>query len=278
MTEPAQSIPIRRGVVFTDLDATLLDHHDYDWQAAAPALAQLAERGVPVCIVTSKTAAEVVALRRELGNVHPFAVENGGAVAVPVGYFEGAPVTPDTDLAITTLGADVAALRALAAALRDAHGYRFRGFADMSVNEVQAATGLDPVGAAQARDRRASEPLLWQDSDTARADFARRVESAGFTTRTGGRFVHLLGHAHKGDALDWLRARFQSAGGPILAVALGDSPNDVDMLSAADIGYWIARPDGSYQEPASGAIRHAPGIGPVGWAAAIAELIDNNEL
>lgn len=267
-----------QAVVFTDLDATLLDHHSYDWSPAVPALSRLAERGIPVCLCTSKTAAEVGELRRALGNTAPFAAENGSVVAVPRGYFDPSGVADPQDLEITTLGAAYDELRALAVALRETHGYRYTGFGDMSVADVMAATGLDSQAAAAAQRRDASEPLLWQDSPTAEADFAARVVAAGQTTRRGGRFVHLLGRADKADALEWLRQRFAAAYGPILAVALGDSANDADMLAAADIGYWVAKPDGSYQAPAAGSIRHAPGIGPVGWAAAIDALLDNNEI
>lgn len=272
------SEPHSQPVVFTDLDATLLDHDSYDWSPAAGALAALAERDVPVCICTSKTAAELRVLRRQLGNEAPFAAENGGLVAVPRGYFEpdGAP-DPD-DLVTTTLGAERRVLRELAVALREAHGYRYTGFGDMSVAEVIEATGLDHESAAAAKARDASEPLLWQDSEAAEKEFAARVEAVGFTTRRGGRFVHLLGRADKGDALTWLKQRFVAMRGPILAIALGDSANDADMLAAADIGYWVARPDGRYQAPATGTIRHASGIGPTGWAAAIEALIDNQEI
>ena len=273
-------MPHRRSlaVVFTDLDATLLDHHDYGWTAAQPALDALAARDVPVCIVTSKTAAEVAALRIELGNGHPFAVENGGAVAVPRGYFDGVACDAQTPVDIITLGAPRDALRALAVSLRERYDFRFTGFGDMDAEAVIAATGLDHDSACRALERSASEPLLWQDSDVACDAFTQAVAAAGYVTRVGGRFVHVLGHAHKGDALDWLRSRYAARDGSILAIALGDSGNDADMLAAADIGYWIARPDGSHYGTAGGAIRHAAGIGPAGWAAAIEELIARHEI
>ena len=273
-------MPHRRSpaVVFTDLDATLLDHHDYGWTAAQPALDALAARDVPVCIVTSKTAAEVAALRIELRNGHPFAVENGGAVAVPRGYFDGVACGADTPVELTTLGAPREELVELATVLRARHGFRFQGFAEMSADDVIAATGLDRPGAGRALERNASEPLLWQDSDSARERFMTAVEAAGYVAREGGRFVHVLGHAHKGDALDWLCSRYAARDGSILAIALGDSGNDADMLAAADIGYWIARPDGSHYGAAGGAIRHAAGIGPGGWRAAIEELIARQEI
>lgn len=266
------------AVVFTDLDATLLDHDDYGWQPAAQALALLAARDVPVCIVTSKTAAEVAALRTELGNAHPFAVENGGAVAVPRGYFDGARCDAQTPVTLTTLGAERDRLRSLVTRLREEQGFRFTGFGDMGVDDVVEATGLDAASALQALERSASEPLLWQDSEAALKVFSAEVAAAGLVVRVGGRFVHVLGPAHKGDALDWLRARYAQAHGPILAVALGDSGNDADMLEAADIGYWVARPDGSYHAPATGHIRHARGVGPAGWAEAIEALIAHHEI
>lgn len=272
------SVAGRQAVVFTDLDATLLDHDSYDWAPAAPALAALAERGVPVCLCTSKTVAEVRRLRRTLANRAPFAAENGAVVAVPRGYFQPGGGTDGDDLRLETLGVDYAELRALVVRLRRAHGYRFQGFGDMDLAALMQATGLDRQAAAAARQRVASEPLLWQDDDSAARDFAGRVAAAGLATRRGGRFLHVMGRVDKGNALRWLKSRFAARDGAILAVALGDSANDAGMLDAADIGYWVARPDGRYQAPARDHIRHAPGIGPAGWAAAIDTLIANHEI
>ena len=74
-------------IVFTDLDGTLLDHNNYRWEAARPALEQLRARRMPVVLCTSKTRAEVLPLWEELGLRDPFVVENGGAVYIPRDYF-----------------------------------------------------------------------------------------------------------------------------------------------------------------------------------------------
>ena len=76
-----------RLLVFSDLDATLLDHSTYSFAAAGPALLELKERGIPLILCTSKTRAETEVHRRALGNTHPFIIENGGAVYVPESYF-----------------------------------------------------------------------------------------------------------------------------------------------------------------------------------------------
>lgn len=65
-------------LVFTDLDGTLLDHHTYSWQPARPALERLDGLKIPLILCSSKTSPEMLGLRAELGNRHPFIVENGG--------------------------------------------------------------------------------------------------------------------------------------------------------------------------------------------------------
>ena len=77
---------MKRFVVFTDLDGTLLDHHTYAYADALPALSKLRQTRTPLIMVSSKTRREIEALRRELENDHPFIPENGGAIFIPKGY------------------------------------------------------------------------------------------------------------------------------------------------------------------------------------------------
>src|SRR5688572_23204941 len=74
-------------LLISDLDGTLLDRETYSFTAAIPALHQLRERQIPLVLCTSKTRAEVEAVRVALGNRHPFIVENGGAIFLPKRYF-----------------------------------------------------------------------------------------------------------------------------------------------------------------------------------------------
>jgi len=67
-------------LVFTDLDGTLLDHNTYGWEEAIPALELCRTRGVPVILVSSKTRAEMAALRCKLSISTPFISENGGGI------------------------------------------------------------------------------------------------------------------------------------------------------------------------------------------------------
>ena len=67
-------------IVSTDLDGTLLDHHDYSFAAANQGLQRCTELEVPVVINTSKTYAEVIALQNAIGLDTPIIVENGSAL------------------------------------------------------------------------------------------------------------------------------------------------------------------------------------------------------
>lgn len=53
-----------RTLVFTDLDGTLLDHETYSFEAARTTLERLEKLSVPVVFNSSKTAAELLPLRR----------------------------------------------------------------------------------------------------------------------------------------------------------------------------------------------------------------------
>lgn len=64
-----------KKLLFTDLDGTLLDHHDYDYSAALPAISELNAQGIPWIMTTSKTAAEVIELKQEIDNPYAFIVE-----------------------------------------------------------------------------------------------------------------------------------------------------------------------------------------------------------
>lgn len=251
------------AVIYTDLDGTLLSHDGYDWQPAAPALAAASVRGVPVVPITSKTRAEMGPLRAQLGLTTPYAVENGGAIVL---------VGADAAETVLTLGPAYADIRTLLARLR-AGGLRFTGFADMGPASVAEATGLDRAAAEHACDRLCSEPLIWQDTDAALRDFRTALAEHGLTTRRGGRFLHVMGQCDKGDALRRLQAHFGGETAPA-SLALGDSPNDFDMLAAADRGVLVARPDGSHAAPPDPpGLVHAPGIGPAGWNAAVLDWL-----
>ena len=248
------------ALIFSDLDGTLLDHAHYGWDPAHAALDRLREDGCGLILATSKTAAEVVELRAALGFADwPAIVENGGGILSPGD-------------AVATGDATYQQLRDVLASLPAG----FRGFGDMSAEEVSACSGLSPSDAAKAKARAYSEPGLWTGPDTALDDFLTAARAAGLFVQQGGRFLTLSFGGTKADRMDELTAAMR----PVYTVALGDAPNDIQMLERADFGVIVANaaspeiPRLAGEE--SGRIRRTTREGPAGWADAIFDILNEH--
>ncbi|MDJ0522183.1 MAG: HAD-IIB family hydrolase [Planctomycetota bacterium] len=260
-------------IVFTDLDGSLLNEADYSYEEARPALAQLETTGALLVIATSKTRAEVEALRAELGNDAPFIVENGGGLFVPAHRTDitGGEEVPGADLRVVTVGRPYAELRAF---LTEAAGrWPLRGFGDMDDAEVAERCGLPLPAAALARRREFSEPFVCDDPE-AIAALTETARAAGLDVTRGGRFHHLIGAGQsKGRALETLLAALPDSPEGRRTVALGDSENDRSMLAAADVAVVIPRPDGRRLDLAHPGRIDAPAPGARGWGLAVTGLL-----
>ncbi|MEQ6250026.1 HAD-IIB family hydrolase [Sulfitobacter sp. HNIBRBA3233] len=256
------TIPI---VVFSDLDGTLLDHETYDWSPAKPALDLLKSIPAPVILCSSKTAPEVAVLQEAMGLTdYPAIVENGAGT---IGAEQSRP-----SVALYKRLREV--LDSIPANLRK----DFAGFGDMSDEEVAEITGLSVGGATRARDRSFSEPGLWYGSDADRESFIAALAHQGVSAREGGRFLTLSFGRTKGDAMAQLATRFA----PARTIALGDAPNDIEMIAAADYGVIVANPQRNplpeLAGEREGRIRRTTQPGPEGWNKAIHDLVQELNL
>jgi mannosyl-3-phosphoglycerate phosphatase family protein len=265
-------------LVVTDLDGSLLDHDDYNCEAARPVLDLLEELRIPVVFASSKTRAEVLALRDELNNGHPFIVENGAAVLIPRGYFARVPEGVHEHAGY--LRREFAPRRdhwtASLDALRQRFPGRFQDFATAGVEGIAVMTGLPPAGAALANEREYSEPVQWRGSDEELAVFQAELAAAGARTLRGGRFISVAGDCDKGQAWSWLREQYALAAGgePIYDLALGDGQNDVPMLEVTQRAVLIPAPGRPLPELArSSGVLTPSGFGPEAWAEAVRDWL-----
>lgn len=160
-----------RLVIFSDLDATLLDHRTYSYRAALPALKKVKKRGIPVVLCTSKTRAETEAVAGRLGLQHPFIVENGGAIFIPEDYFPesiyrsaGLRTFKKDNYRVIQFGTPYRRLRLALKMMARKIARKLIGFGDLGAREIAAVTGLGRKEAELASRREYDEPFFLENS------------------------------------------------------------------------------------------------------------------
>ena len=267
-------------IIFTDLDGTLLDS-SYSFKMALPALKLLRERNIPVIICSSKTMSEIEVIRKTLENDHPFVSENGGGIYLPKNHkFQitnfKSQIEETEKYYLIKLGADYSDLRNALAEIRD-EGFSVRGFGDMSAAEVAELTGLNVSDAELARRRQFDETFTCNGDKATIYRLKQRINSKGFNY-TQGEYFHIMGNSDKGRAVGILKGLYETEGIKLMTAALGDSPNDIEMLNNVERPFVVQKEDGSYNrqilKQVKGCVK-AGGVGPEGWNKVVIELISS---
>jgi mannosyl-3-phosphoglycerate phosphatase family protein len=266
-------------LVFSDMDGTLLNHHDYRVEAAMPMLKQLEEDHIPVIFNTSKTFAELSSLVKQLNNRHPFIVENGSAIAVPEDYFDAsfqrqefAQARQHSGYRVIVKGCDIQSINSyLEEEQPDAIN-----FVQCSIEEAIQLTGLSASEVRAAQSRQYSVPLCFADRQLEK-EFSAKAVSAGFGILKGGRFLHVLGRCDKGSSMLYLKqvyARF--CGKTMTVIALGDSQNDEDMLEQSDVAVIVKSPSNAEIHLCRNEPIYTQEYAPEGWSEGVKLALQQN--
>ena len=84
---------------------------------------------------------------------------------------------------------------------------------------------------------------------------------------------HIVGDIRDPAHLNGVLAHLTSVNLEIISIALGDGPNDLAMIEAADFGVIMPNPEGVTIESTKPHVRTAPLSGPEGWAIAVTEIL-----
>ncbi len=238
----------KKFIIFTDLDGSLLNHEDYSYKDALPALNFIKKQKIPLIITTSKTRAEVEELLKELDIKEPFIVENGAAIFFPKKYRNFSINGEERDsYTVIKLGKDYSYVREFFEKAKKK--FPIKGFGDMSVKEVSKLTGLPIEKAKLAKKREFTEPFIIEDASLIEK-LEDEAKKYGLKITKGGRFYHLIGeNQDKGKAVKITTDIFRkNSWKEAKTVGIGDSKNDIPMLKEVDIPILIMKPDGSYED------------------------------
>ena len=260
-------------IIFTDLDGTLLDPFTYSYSVVTPVVVKLRQREIPIIFCSSKTRAEQEVYQRKLMISDPFIVENGGAIVINRGYF---PFPYEyhravRDYHVIELGMPYSEIRKKLREISEKNNLTIRGFGDMDAAEIANLTGLDLKSAKLAKKREYEETLNIEGSEQDIKYMLSKIERAGLKCIRGGRF-YSVNKSDKSKATKIVAELFKKKLGKIKTIGLGDSLNDVPMLSEVDVPVLVQKPGNYWEEVNLKNLYRINGVGPEGWTRAVEQL------
>jgi mannosyl-3-phosphoglycerate phosphatase len=271
--------PSERLIIYSDLDGTFLDHHTYSYAESLSAFKAATKKDIPVVFCSSKTRAEMEDIRQSISVRDPFIVENGAAVYVPKGYFPFSRMGSlrRGEFEVIELGTSYRKLLKTLKLLKRGFPGHIVGFNDMDDEQVATECGLTLAEASRAKSREYDEAFKIIDAKPNLVQtILQKIEENGLQYTIGGRYYHLLGANDKGRAVGILKELFTKAYGSTYTVGLGDSLNDLSMLTAVELPILVKKADGTYDQAVVERLPHvrlAKGVGPGGWGTAIMEIL-----
>jgi len=270
-------------LIFTDMDGTLLDHFSYSHLPAAATLQKLKGLGIPVIANTSKTFAELLELRKTIGNTDAFIAENGAAVYLPKNQWPGVS-GHDAELDdywVKEFCLPRAHWQKLVHSIAPDFPGEFSTFMEGGIDAIMKWTGLDEKSARLAADRRYGEPVRWLGTEQRAKEFCAKLHQLGAQVLQGGRFMHVAGTSDKGQAMLWLATLYDNP----VTLAAGDGSNDIAMLNQADFALVVKSPvnpapklHDSQNRLDSGNLIYSRACGPEGWAEGVAMFLEKLDI
>lgn len=265
-------------IIFTDLDGTLLDHYTYSFDVASEALKLIKAMKIPLIIVTSKTASEVIELQKKLKIKEPFVVENGGGLYIPNDYYlsYSGKTQQFCGYKEIVLGERYEMIRSFADLIKEK--FKVSLFSDMSSLELSKFINLSLNSAERSLVRRFSEPFFF-NTQSVDIEVIEKIEILAVEHRLrilrGGRFFHIVScKQDKGKAVDFLISLFRhKISKKITTIGLGDSNNDISMLRVVDIPILVKKHTGLHEFTNINGLIKSDFIGPLGWNSSILEIL-----
>ena len=268
---------MKRYLIFTDLDGTLLDHKNYSYGDNKKFISFIINNQNDVIFNTSKTFSESSDLLNELNLTNmPFSTENGALLYFPKNRFKKIKNSLDYGRYWKIKIAKLSSLNWHKFLLKKQKIFKFLIAQDLDSKILKKYTNLDNT--IKMLKREASQIILWQDSLINLKKFKHQVkqEKKGILIQ-GSRFMQISSVCNKRIAKNLISHVYDIQFHGKYSkntIALGDSKNDIDMLNSASYPCLIKNPSGSFPKLRSNKknIIKSSKLAPDGWSQVLYKL------
>ena len=268
---------MKRYLIFTDLDGTLLDHENYSYGNNKKLISSIISKQNEIIINTSKTFSECKYLLKELNLINmPFSTENGAVLYFPKNRFKKIKNSSDFGIYWKIRIAKLSSKSWYKFLLNKQKIFKFLIAKDLPSNVLKKYTNL--MNTSKMLNREASQIILWEDSLLNFKKFKNDLKSEkNGVLIQGSRFMQISSICNKRIAkklishiydIQFHDTYFKNI------IALGDSKNDIDMLNSAKYACLIKNPSGVFPKLRSNKknIYKSSMLAPNGWSQLIIKL------
>jgi len=268
---------MKRYLIFTDLDGTLLDHNNYSFGNNKKMISTIINNKNEIIFNTSKTFSECKKLLKELklSNM-PFSTENGAVLYFPKIRFNKIKNSSSFDIYWKLRIAKLSSKNWYQFLKQKQKKYNFLIAQDLSSKILKKYTNLDDT--SKMLNREASQIIIWEDSLVNLKKFknALKSEKQGVLIQ-GSRFIQVSSVCNKRIAKKLISHAYDYQFYGTYSkntIALGDSKNDIDMLNSASYPCLIKNRSGYFPKLRSNKknIIKSSKFAPDGWRQVLYKL------
>ena len=264
-------VDIVETIIFTDLDASLLDEDTFSCFEILETIYSIKDSGVLLIPNTSKTEVETKKFLNSLNIEVPYIIENG-AKFCDVWRICGSIKEINVEFGISVMELDQKL-----SCLTDTNFYKnFELLDTLPLYTQIEILGLDNSSIKDAMARRYSR--LFKNSGVSERidEWCSILSRKNLSFVEGGRVCSLSGLHDKSTPMKWLLKSLRSKDKRLpIVIAIGDGKNDQAMFSVADIACVIPRKNGFLMElPDHPCVVYAEEPAPFGWQASAKKALE----
>ena len=223
-------------LVFTDIDGTLINNDTF-FEGKNIEIAETLHQHNHILIYnSSKTFDEIVNMQKKFNTSFPFICETGGGI-----YYKNLLTQASDELREGySIMYESKKIEMFKKIIKEEVQKNFKNdldmFDDLCLDEKSRLSGLKGNDLHLASKRDFSILINWKSDDGRYSKFKSVLHGHGLKLIKGGRFSHICASHDKGQAVKFFLNQIKSSGmyNKILTIGIGDSTNDLEMLSNVD--------------------------------------------